>query len=160
LRTVLPRGATRVVSHELRIDASPETVFSFFTDPARIVAWMGEEATLDPRPGGICRVVFGPGVMCGSFTEVVPHSRLVFTWGWEQRYFDVPPGETRVEVTLTPDGGGTLVRLTHTGLPPTAIGFHTVGWEHYLERLELAARGAHAGPDPLLAPTRADVGAT
>jgi uncharacterized protein YndB with AHSA1/START domain len=147
-----------VVAHEVRIDAPPEAVFSFFTDPAKLVEWMGEEATLDPRPGGICRIVFGPGVMCGSFSEVVPHSRLVFTWGWEQRYFEIPPGESRVEVTLTPNAGGTLVQLTHTGLPPTAIGFHTAGWEHYLERLGLAVAGVATGADPLLALTRADDG--
>lgn len=150
----MPHGGTRVVAHELRVEASPETVFSYFTDPAKLVEWMGEEATLDPRPGGICRIVIGPGVMCGSFSEVEPPSRVVFSWGWEQRYFDIPPGETRVEVTLTPADGGTLVRLTHTKLPPSAIGFHDMGWEHYMERLGLAVSGVPAGPDPYLTITR------
>jgi hypothetical protein len=29
----------------------------------------------------------------------------------------VPPGSTTVEITLTPDGDGTILRLRHLGLP-------------------------------------------
>ena len=45
-----------VVKREVHIDASPETVFEFLTDPAKLVRWKGEKATLDPRPGGVYRV--------------------------------------------------------------------------------------------------------
>jgi uncharacterized protein YndB with AHSA1/START domain len=41
---------------ELRIAAPPEVVFPYFTDPARMVDWMGVAALLDPRPGGTFRV--------------------------------------------------------------------------------------------------------
>ena len=44
------------VTREVTIHASPETVFAFFTDPARMVQWMGTKAMLDPRPGGVFRV--------------------------------------------------------------------------------------------------------
>src|SRR5204863_6169331 len=53
-----PPPETSVVEHELRVAARPETVFAYFTDPAKMVQWMGAEATLDPRPGGICRIAF------------------------------------------------------------------------------------------------------
>ena len=145
------RDGTRVVEHQIRIDAPPETVFSYFTDPAKMVEWMGEEATLDPRPGGLCRIAFGRGVAAGSFVEVVHPMRVVFTWGWEERFFDIPPGDTRVEVTLVPDGDGTRVRLAHTKLPPSAVGFHETGWHHYFERLDQRATGRDPGPDALAA---------
>src|SRR4029453_14534703 len=51
---------TSVVEHELRVAARPETGFPFLPDPARMVQGMGAEATLDPRPGGICRIAFTP----------------------------------------------------------------------------------------------------
>jgi len=35
------------------MDASPETVFAFFTDPEKLTRWLAVEATLDPRPGGM-----------------------------------------------------------------------------------------------------------
>lgn len=144
-------GATETVEHEVRIDATPETVFEFFTDPAKMVRWMGVEATLDPRPGGICRVnPNGEAVASGEFVEVVPYSRVVFTWGWELELLAVPPASTTVEVALVPEGDGTLVRLTHSELPPDSVAFHRRGWGHYLGRLEVAAAGRDPGPDPFI----------
>jgi hypothetical protein len=54
-----------------------------------------------------------------------------------------------VEVSFTPDGEGTLVRLSHSRLPNAgAVAFHRAGWGHYLERLAVAAGGQSPGPDP------------
>jgi uncharacterized protein YndB with AHSA1/START domain len=41
-----------IVTVERWIDASPETVFSFFSDPGRWLSWQGVTAEIDPRPGG------------------------------------------------------------------------------------------------------------
>jgi hypothetical protein len=41
-----------VVEVSVHVAAQPETVFPFFTDPARYVQWMGGGATLEPVPGG------------------------------------------------------------------------------------------------------------
>jgi uncharacterized protein YndB with AHSA1/START domain len=165
---------TDVVEHQVRVAARPETVFAYFTDPARMVRWMGVEATLDPRPGGICRIAFqpsqatveslgallergrgslpprldGPGVMMGEFVEVDPPRRIVLTWGWEQEVLAVPPQSTIVEVSFVPDGGATILRVTHRRIPAEAAAFHRAGWEHYLPRLAIAAGGGDAGADP------------
>jgi uncharacterized protein YndB with AHSA1/START domain len=148
--------ATKTVEHELRIEARPETVFAFFTDPARMVGWMGTEATVDPRPGGLFHVRFvremGEASVRGVFVEVVPYSFIVFTWGFERGVFGLPPGATRVEVSLVPEEGGTVVRLVHSELPEDAVEFHDAGWWHYLRRLAVAAAGADPGPDDWLAP--------
>ena len=140
---------TAVVS-EVRIAASPETVFGFFTDPAKMVRWKGTEAELDPRPGGLYRVHVRPGnVARGQYLEVVPHRRVVFTWGWEGEGSPIPPGASTVEVSLIPDGDGTIVRLVHRDLPTDeSRGLHRMGWEHFLPRLAAAAAGQDPGPDP------------
>ncbi len=138
-----------VIEREVRIAARPETVFPFLTDPARMTRWQGIEATLDPRPGGIFRVTInGQNIARGEFAEVVANRRVVFTWGWEGEGHPVPPGSSRVEIDLIPDGDGTIVRLTHSGLPADAVADHTHGWEHYLARLAIAAAGGDPGPDP------------
>jgi uncharacterized protein YndB with AHSA1/START domain len=138
-----------IVAHEIRIAAEPATVFAYFTDPAKMVEWMGTEATLDPRPGGICRInPSGQGVMLGEFLEVDPPHRVVFTWGWESAMFATPPQSTVVEVSLTPDGHGTLVQLAHRRLHPQALAIHRAGWDHYLPRLALVAAGAKPEVDP------------
>jgi uncharacterized protein YndB with AHSA1/START domain len=139
------------VEREIRIAARPETVWEFLVDPEKAVRWMGLQASLDPRPGGRYRVEVIPGsVASGEFVEVEPPHRLVQTWGWEPGAGSpVAPGATTLEVRLTPDGDGTLLRLTHTGLPDAAAaGSHAHGWEHYLERLAVAAAGGDPGEDP------------
>lgn len=143
-------------------------MFAYFTDPARLVQWMGAEATLDPRPGGVFRIVFHPSreaaaviagasgaagelrtnAVLGEFVEVDPYDRIVFTWGYEQELFAMPPQSTAVEVSLTAAGEDTTVRLVHRRLPPAAADFHRGGWEHYLPRLALVAAGGDPGPDP------------
>lgn len=142
---------TDAVEREVRIDARPETIFPFLTDPGLMVRWMGVSAKADARPGGIYRVdVDGGGhVARGEFVEVSPPDRVVFTWGWESEQSPVRPGSSTVEVTLTPDGDQTIVRLVHSGLPSSdSAAAHTTGWEHYLPRLVVAAAGGDAGPDP------------
>ena len=80
--------------------------------------------------------------------EVDPPRRIVFTWGWELELLVTPPQSTVVEVSLTPDGEETVVRLAHRRLKPDAVPFHQAGWDHYLPRLALVAAGADPGVDP------------
>ncbi|GAA2076099.1 SRPBCC family protein [Actinomadura alba] len=133
----------RMIEQTLWMDARPETVWRFFTDPARLAQWWGR-AELDARPGGVLRVSMQEGrrpVMRGEFVELVPYERIVFTFGWEATPSapDIPPGSTRVEVTLTADGGGTRLNLQHNGLPP-ALGTETSdGWAYVLDLLRKAA---------------------
>jgi uncharacterized protein YndB with AHSA1/START domain len=116
------------------IQAPPEVVFPYFTDPALIVAWIGERAELDPRPGGVFALDMGDVAAHGVYLAVEPPYRVVFTWGIPGDDA-LPPGGSTVEVVLTPDGDDTLVVLTHRGLPASRIGDHRAGWEHQLGRL-------------------------
>jgi uncharacterized protein YndB with AHSA1/START domain len=142
------------VEREVRIAARPETVFEFLVDPEKQVLWMGRRAELDARPGGIYRVEINDQATArGEFVEVVPARKVLVTFGWEgqeagEGAHDVPPGSSRVEVTLEPDGDGTLVRLRHYDLPEQAREMHGQGWELYLGRLAAAAAGGDPGPDP------------
>jgi uncharacterized protein YndB with AHSA1/START domain len=149
---------TEAVEREVRIAARPETVFEFFTDPEKQVLWMGRAAELDARPGGIYDVEINDQAHArGEFVEVEAASRVVFTFGWEGKdaggdeHAAVPPGSSRVEVTLAPEGDGTLVRLRHFDLPEQAREMHGQGWDLYLGRLAIAATGSDPGPDPNLA---------
>ena len=139
---VLPDPIVR----EVYVDATPETVFGFFTDSAKLARWLATEATLDPRPGGICHQVHAGGIdlepgryeMRGEFVEVTRPGRVVFTWGFLDPEIGVPPGSSVVEVSLTPEGQGPRVRLVHRALPDSALDSHTRGWTTMLDRLARA----------------------
>jgi uncharacterized protein YndB with AHSA1/START domain len=130
-----------VVEQTLRIAARPETVWGYWTDPTRMRDWWGA-AELDPRPGGACVVEMGNGgVMRGEYVELVPHERIVFTFGWDptEGAPAVAPGSTLVEVTLTADGDHTVLALRHSGLPDSMVDEHHAGWGHFLPLLGAAA---------------------
>ena len=139
---------TETITHEIRIAARPETVFAFFTDPAKMTSWKGRIAQLDARVGGTYRVdLNGHDVIAGEYVEIDPPNRVVFTWGWEGNDV-VPPGKSTVEITLIPDGDETVVRLVHRDLPAGQGASHAAGWDHFLPRLAIAAKGEDPGPDP------------
>jgi uncharacterized protein YndB with AHSA1/START domain len=137
--------ATTTIEREVFVQAPPNLVFTYFTDPAKLTRWLAEEATLDPRPGGDCIQVHAPDDgsgrfhMQGTFVEVAPPERVVFTWGFTDPEVGVPPGSTTVEVTLTAEAGGTRLRLVHHGLPAAAVESHTEGWTDLLERVAALA---------------------
>jgi uncharacterized protein YndB with AHSA1/START domain len=136
------------LTREVVIVASPATIFPFLIDPEQHLRWMGTEAELDPRVGGVHRVMVGgrhPSV--GEFIEIVPDERVVFTFGWDEPDHPIPARSTQIEISLIPDGDKTRVRLVHSGLPEDAISDHSGGWDHYLERLAAAAGGDDPGPD-------------
>ena len=117
-RTTLGIGA--VIEIERWIEARPETVFAYFTDPERFLRWQGGDASVDAHPGGSFRITIGGhscGVVQGEFLEVVAPSRLVFTWGWEGITSKEPAlakllaGPSVVEISLESQRGGTLLRL-------------------------------------------------
>lgn len=121
-----------VLEVSVHIAAPPETVFPYFTGSDRYVQWMGTKAFLDPVPGGAFRVGMRDGVeAAGEFVEVDPPRRLVFTWGWTVNEA-VPPGSTRVVVTLED-----VERHSHGS-----------GWELYLDRLRTRTTVGDPGPDP------------
>ena len=138
-----------VLEVTVHIDAQPETVFSYFTDPAKYVLWMGSAARIVPEPGGEYHIYMRDGVeTSGTVVEIEPTKRLVFTWGWV-RDSAVPVGSSRIEVILQADGHGTLVTLKQHGLPSAQQReHHQRGWELYLSRLALRAAGRDPGPDP------------
>jgi uncharacterized protein YndB with AHSA1/START domain len=144
-----PMQEDLVVRRETRITAPPAAVFALLTDPENILRWMGTEAQVEPEPGGLYLVnVTGARFARGAFREVVPVHRLAYSFGWDGSK-EVPPGSSLVEIDLIEQPGGTLLRLTHTGLPNAEqCAGHAEGWAHYIGRLAEVAAGRDPGPDP------------
>jgi uncharacterized protein (TIGR03086 family) len=124
-----------------------DETFALITQPDRLRRWKAITARVDLRAGGDYRWTIIPGhSACGTFTEVEPGRRIVFTWGWEGDAA-LPPGASTVTITLEPAEGGTIVRLVHDGLTGEQAAMHGEGWTHYLGRLVEAGTRGDAGAD-------------
>ena len=102
------------------------------------------------HPGGLhlLKGINKRRVARGTFREVVPVHRLAYSFGWDGDE-EVPPGSGLIEIDLIDRDGGTLLRMTHSGLPNAAqCAAHAKGWAHYLGRLGVVAAGRNPGADP------------
>jgi uncharacterized protein YndB with AHSA1/START domain len=138
-----------VVRRETHVPAPPATVFAFFTDPEKLIRWMGNSAVLEPHPDGLylLKDIAGRATARGTFKEVVPVHRLVYSFGWDHST-EVPAGSSLVEIDLEERDNGTLVRFTHSGLPNEhQRAEHEKGWTHYIGRLTRVLSGEAVEPD-------------
>ena len=128
-----------------RIKASPEKVWRALTQPEAIKQWMGPSddfkvpvAETDLKIGGRYHIgMQSPdGEMhnvSGVYREVVPNSRLVYTWAWKT----TPERESLVTIGLRAVDGGTELTLTHEQFfDAEARDRHNQGWQGCLARLE------------------------
>jgi uncharacterized protein YndB with AHSA1/START domain len=145
--------STKTLEVEIRVQARPETVFSYFTNAEKYRRWKGQDAELDPRPGGLYRVHMGEGATIrGEYHVVEPPRRLIFTRGMGRQQRD----STRLDHRggqFHPGRREHHWRLRHTGLPDEAYDSHAHGWPQMLGRLSIVAAGAIRMPTH---PARAD----
>jgi uncharacterized protein YndB with AHSA1/START domain len=129
-----------------RLKAPPAQVFSAWTDPEKLIRWIGPSDTiansaraeLDVRVGGRYRISFKTEngeyhEVHGVYREVAPPSRLVFTWAWHS----TPERESLVVLTIAEDGDGTMLTLHHEQFfDEQARDGHRRGWTGTLDRLD------------------------
>lgn len=146
--TEAPLPAVRVTKN---IAAPPERVFRAFLDPAAVAAWFVPEGGTWPRPpavepcaGGRYRYeVSAKGntwVIYGTFLEVVPNTRLVFTWKWDDDPLHHDAGDSVVTIDFLARNGGTEVVLVHERLPNERSNRdHLDGWIDCLDKIATIA---------------------
>ena len=142
--------ATRDVNITRIIDAPRELVFRMWTDPAHMARWWGPQdftnpvCELDVRVGGAIRIhMRAPDgavhPMSGTFVEIVPPERLVFTAVAEDAA-GKPLLEAHTAVTFEDHDGRTrLTVVAHAvGIAPVSVQMLAgmeAGWTQSLARL-------------------------
>jgi uncharacterized protein YndB with AHSA1/START domain len=138
------------------IDAPREDVFRAWTEPEQIRRWWGPgeftcpAAEIDLRPGGSYRLEMQPTsgdpfVVGGTYLEVEPPARLVYTWRWETGPA-ADGSESRVRVEFNERGDRTELVLTHTDFPEShGPAPYQRGWEGVMDKF--AALFAGSGVD-------------
>lgn len=136
-----------VVVVERWMNALPERVYTALTKASEIERWFFTEAETDARAGGSYRLKWRSATdpkrdheRLGRYLELVPSRRVVFEWSGKGCDGLNNVSDTVVSITLTPERGGTLVRLEHTGWSATEDGRksrdgHDKGWTFYMQNL-------------------------
>jgi uncharacterized protein YndB with AHSA1/START domain len=128
------------------INATPETVFRFFTDSARWASWWGAGSTIEAKPGGKVYIRHPNGIeSLGEVLEVRPPERIAFTYGFVSGK-PIPPGSSRVTIRLEPDAAGTRLHLLHEFAEAGTREEHVQGWRFQLSLFSnVVANEAYAG---------------
>jgi len=118
-----------------------------WTDPATAKLWFGSDpsgkvldAKFDVRVNSLFSVTFansdGTEFTCqGTYKEIDPPNRLVFTWGWANQ----PEVAELVALQFTPNEHGTLMYFEQSNIDPsTTLHNYEEGWRSTFEKLEKA----------------------
>jgi uncharacterized protein YndB with AHSA1/START domain len=128
----------------MRAELSTDTGATWIaiTDPAVVERWFAKATPVGPV-GAEYTLEFPDGdPMRGAVLEVVPGTRLAYSWGWGDT-----PQDRRTSVAWEIEAlplGGTLLTLTHDGWAEAGLAAsdrdeHEEYWEQYLAALvELA----------------------
>jgi uncharacterized protein YndB with AHSA1/START domain len=151
------------VTCETEIEAPPARVFAALTDPKQLVAWWGQEPSveiakfeMDARAGGRWHFRWKPAPGAdhggvgeqlrrngarefeahGEILEYAPPRLLV--WSWIANWHEHPTQPTVVRWDLTPIPKGTHVRVTHSVLKnePISRKDYGSGWMGVLRLLK------------------------
>lgn len=140
-------GITKTHTLEIRrtIRAPVEKVYRAWTDPDQLTQWFGcdqvsgSRVTQDFRVGGQYRIdancVDGrPAAVYGTFKEIVPNQKLVYSW--TNGSVEFPANDTLVSITFTAKGSETEIHLLHSNFAlDKSVEGHTTGWHQSLDKL-------------------------
>jgi uncharacterized protein YndB with AHSA1/START domain len=129
-----------------RLSASPPKVYAAWTQAENLIQWFAAQAKpgsvkadLDVRVGGRYRISFTNQdndeyhEVGGLYREVVPDTRLQFTWAWHS----TPERESLVTIEFKPDAGGTLMIFQQEQFADqVARDNHERGWNKFFDVLE------------------------
>ena len=103
--------AAHALSVSRLVEAPPAQVYYAFTNSSCLREWLADSSQIAPRPGGRFYLSWNSGYYTsGEYTHLESPGRVAFTWRGRGE-----PAETQVQVTLAPQGSGTLVTVEHSG---------------------------------------------
>ena len=123
---------THSLDRNIVIQASPATVFRYFTEAARWAQWWGAGSSIDARPGGSMIIRHPNGVeVSGEVLEIESPRRIVFTYGYASGN-PMAPGASRVTIRLEAHPRGTELNLKHEFPDASTRDLHIQGWRFQL----------------------------
>jgi uncharacterized protein YndB with AHSA1/START domain len=146
------------IEREITVAAPVERVWALLTEAEHLGAWFGDAgAEIDLRPGGALTMSWAEhGTVRARIEQVEPERLFSYRWAPFQEPGGAEPVEgnsTLVEFTLTPDSGGTRLRVVESGFASLDVApekreanreGNAEGWRMELDELSDYARGVAA----------------
>jgi uncharacterized protein YndB with AHSA1/START domain len=138
---------------QIHVDASPTVVYEVISSPEHIAQWWGTDAAdLEPTPGrsGVltwrerATTTSSPLEVRLTVVDAVPGKRFAFRWLHPEDETPTPQNSVLVTFQLTPDGNGTLLKVTEEGMREQGweaavleeyYNSHDHGWTRHLANL-------------------------
>lgn len=115
------------------IPASPEALFAAWMSAEQHTEMTGGTAEVDPVVGGIFTA--WDGFIWGTTLELDAPRRIVQTW--RTSAFSASDPDSRIEVSMTAEPGGTLLRIRHSEVPDDHHDYEDGGWqENYFKPMQ------------------------
>jgi uncharacterized protein YndB with AHSA1/START domain len=145
-----PSSTDTTLRIEKTYAASQRQVYDSWVNPDVLRKWFAPSPeftipalAVDVRVGGKYRIVMQSpdgklNIVVGEYVELTPHSKLAFTWSWENAPEEAT--DTLVTIEIASEGSGARLTLTHERFPSTdARDHHQKGWMALLGRLDAAS---------------------
>jgi uncharacterized protein YndB with AHSA1/START domain len=139
-----PRSGTRGYAHLVELDVPPARVWRALTDPRLVRIWIGQEAEIDAREGGVYRL--GTRASGGREAHIDvcdPNRRLRLIY---LKHADEPPSDSAIVddflLDVRQSESLTSLRLLGSGIPESPAWDQAyvrirMGWERFLGRLKV-----------------------
>ncbi|MDR6317457.1 SRPBCC domain-containing protein [Actinoplanes couchii] len=154
------------IERTIYVDAAPEIVFDVVSKPEHVQRWWPDEAAYALTPGEPGHIVFGAdskscstgdGAKVEQFTVVDVRPPRSFSFRWNHAVGETAAAGNSYLVTfdLTPEGGGTMLRMTESGFRERGWSEvvvaqnhrdHENGWDHFLPQLAPYVASLHVTP--------------
>ncbi|QRR00706.1 SRPBCC family protein [Dyadobacter sandarakinus] len=144
---------THLIEIERQFDVDVETLFQAWTEAEHLKKWwhpMGDSLTEvknDLKEGGVVAYYAGDQGLeiSGTYSEVVPNEKLVYSWVWNMSDEGSESGYT-LTVQFSSEGEGSKLHVTQDGFSgPELVKPHEEGWQKGLDDLAAYLSGGNNG---------------
>jgi uncharacterized protein YndB with AHSA1/START domain len=128
------------VKFERELPGTAERVWEHLSVPAKLIAWFGDDSTIEPREGGAVRLMGGH--IRGVVTQWKPGKKLAYTWnvfapGEEESQYP----ESYLTLELRAQATGVRLTLTHFPILEQFEKQNAMGWHTFLDIVGAILRG-------------------
>jgi uncharacterized protein YndB with AHSA1/START domain len=133
------------IRFERTLPGPVERVWEHLTVPSKLSGWFGENSMIEPREGGVVRLMAGH--IRGVVTQWKPRHKLAYTWnvfspGEDESRFP----ESYLTLELSPRGREVFLVLTHLPILERFEKQNAMGWHTFLDIAAAALRGEPVAP--------------